>query len=438
MEKEFALKNSYFLILFILIISSSGSGAMAQKIINLKQCYDAAYTVSSLSKEKEKYSQISSLKQQNLAKSWLPSMDLNGSALYNSDVVDLGSALGNLPIPGIAIPPMPHDQYKITLDINQVIFDGGAAKSAKAMEQAELMVNEKQTETDLYKLRGQVNTFYFTIMLLRRQKDLLNIYHELLEKRLNSLRSAIENGVVLKSDADVLQSELINLDQQLSENDIKTNSLLLVLSRITGLTIDSSTEFTAPAINSFDTVDLKRPEIDLLDMRRDQLTAGEALIGSRRMPKAFGFATLGYGNPPGSNFFRDTFDTYYIIGAGVKWNIFDWNKSKNERQVISLQKGIIDNRKADLNDNLKRQLEMKQAEITTLEKMVRSDTALVLVRKRITASAESQHLNGTITATEYLNILNNEKQALINSEIHLINLALARVELLNISGKEPE
>ena len=81
------------------------------------------------------------------------------------------------PNPGVAeiISPMPKDQYKITLDINQVIYDGGAIKSARAMEKADLSINEKQTETDLYKIRGQVNTYYFRMMLLNRQKELLKI-----------------------------------------------------------------------------------------------------------------------------------------------------------------------------------------------------------------------------------------------------------------------
>ena len=80
----------------------------------------------------------------------------------------MSSVLGSLPIPGIAnaIKPLPHEQYKITVDINQVIYDGGAIKGARALEKADLSVNEKQTETDLYKLRGQINSYYFSILLL--------------------------------------------------------------------------------------------------------------------------------------------------------------------------------------------------------------------------------------------------------------------------------
>jgi outer membrane protein TolC len=162
------------------------------------------------------------------------------------------------------------------------------------------------------------------------------------------------------------------------------------------------------------------------------------VIESKRMPKAIGFATLGYGNPPGSDFFKNEFAPYYILGASIKWNIFDWNKAKNEKQVITLQQGIIENRKNDLTNNLKRLLESKNAEILSFKALIESDSELISLRKRITASAESQYQNGTITATDYLNELNSERQALVNYEIHKINLALARIEYLNISGQEIE
>ena len=64
--------------------------------------------------------------------------------------------------------PMPQDQYKLTLDINQVIYDGGAIKSARAIEKTDLSINDKQTETDLYKLSGQINTYYFNLLLLEQ------------------------------------------------------------------------------------------------------------------------------------------------------------------------------------------------------------------------------------------------------------------------------
>jgi outer membrane protein TolC len=425
------------LILFVFLAPFT---VYSQKILTLKECYEKAYAVAPVTAEKEAYNNIWQLKDKNLSRGWLPTLDANGSFIYNSSVVDMTDVLGSLPVPGIAdlIKPLPHEQYKITVDINQVIYDGGAIKGARAIEKADLNINEKQTETDLYKLRGQINGYYFNLLLLNRQKELLNNYLELISKRILSLQSALNQGVILKSDIDVLSSEKIKLEQQLRENEIRKASLLKILSGLIGTEIDASAQFVLPSPGEELSDELLRPELQIFDLRREQLNASLQVIQSKRMPKAFGFATLGYGNPPGSNFFKDEFAPYYIIGAGVKWNIFDWNKVKNEKQVISLQQNIIDNRKSDLTDNLKRLLDAKSAEISSLRSLIESDSELIEIRKRITAAAESQYENGTITATEYMNEMNSEKQALINYEIHKINLAMAQIEYLNISGKEIE
>lgn len=427
------------LIIIALIISLANT-LNAQKILTLKECYDQAMTANALAGEKKGYSDISKLKDENLVMEWLPTLDANGSLIYNSSVVDLSGVLGSLPIPGIAnaIKPLPNEQYKITLDINQVIYDGGAIKGARALEKADLSVNQKQTETDLYKLRGQINGYYFNLLLLARQKELLNNYLEIIIKRITSMQSAVNNGVIIKSDVDVLTSEKINIEQQLAENEIRKLSFIKILSDLTGNKIEASTELILPSISGEFSNELSRPELQLFDLRKEQLAAGMKVIESKRLPKAIGFATIGYGNPPGSNFFKNEFAPYYVLGASIKWNIFDWNKAKNEKQIISFQQGILDNRKNDLTDNLKRLLEAKNSEIESIRALVDRDSELITLRKKITASAESQYQNGSITATEYLNELNTERQALINSEIHKINLSMARIEYLNISGKEIE
>ncbi len=412
----------------------------AQKAVTLRECYNLATARTALAGEKASYAGISGLKENNIAKNWLPTLDANGSFIYNSSVIDLSSALGSLPVPGIAsaIKPLPHDQYKITVDINQVLYDGGAVKRAKDLEKAELKVNEKQTETDIYKLRDQVNGYFFNIMLLKKQEELLTSYHNLIMNKIKAMQSAVDNGVILKSDIDVLTSERINLEQQMEENQLRRIALLKVLSDITGTEIDTSARLVVPQLPDELSGEITRPELQLFDLKKDQLNAGIRMLDSKRMPVAFGFATLGYGNPPGSNFFKNEFAPYYIVGAGFKWNIFDWNKVRNEKKISVLQENIIDNRKNDLTDNLRRLLEIKNAEITSLAKIIVSDEDLIALRKRITAASESQYNNGTITATEYLNQITAERQAILNYEIHKLNLTLSKVEYMNISGKDPE
>ena len=428
-------------ILILLIISMPATVSLiAQKAITLKDCYEKAANASSLAGEKDSYSSIWQLKDKNLTRGWLPSLDASGSFLYNSEVIDLSNSLGSIPIPGIAdaIKPLPHEQYKFTVDINQVIYDGGTIKGARLIEKSDLQLNQKQTETELYKLRSQINQYFFNLLLLERQEELLKNYLNLIEKRISSIQSALVNGIALKSDVEVMTSEKIRLAQQLKENEIRKESLLKILNDLIGMEIDRSAELLMPQIEEDINPELARPELEVFDLRKEQLSAGLRLIDSKRLPKVFGFATIGYGNPPGNNFFRDEFAPYYILGAGVKWNIFDWNKARDEKQIINLQKGIIDNRKDDLTDNLNRLLEGKKAEINSLKSLIGSDTELIALRKSITLSAESKYENGTITASELLNEINSEKQVVINYEIHKINLALSQVEYLNICGKDIE
>ncbi|HVN57608.1 MAG TPA: TolC family protein [Bacteroidales bacterium] len=421
----------------LLLVGSLSSGiSYSQKTVSLGDCYDLAMKKSALSGEADVYSSISGLNDKNLKSGWLPSLDANASALYNSDVVDLAKNMAALPALAKAISPMPHDQYKITLDINQVIYDGGAIKKGRELEKIDQNLNRKQTETDMYRLRDQVNLYFFSIMLLDRQREILESFRSLLSKRIMSMQSAISNGTLLKADEDILESEKIKTDQQLLENSLKRGSFIKVLSDLTGEKFDSSTVLVAPVSSENPALELKRPELQLYDLRKDKLGAAADLEQTKRMPRAFGFATFGYGKPPGQDFFKNSFGTYYVVGGGIKWNIFDWNHVKNQKQVISLQQGIIDERKKDLEDNLRRQLELKKSEIASLNALIGTDAVQVALRKKISASAESKLNNGVITSTEYLNELNSEQQAEINSEIHKINLALAKVEYLNISGND--
>lgn len=412
--------------------------APAQQIITLKECYDSATKTSPLNSETLVYDKIRQLKEDNLTKGWLPSIDANGSIIYNTSVIDLTEAMGSLPLPGLGdlITPMPHEQYKLTLEINQLIYDGGSTKQAKSIEMAEFRSREKQTESDLYKLKSQVNSYYFNILLLEKHEELSNIYIETIGKRMNSLDAAVKNGVILATERDVLLSEKINLEQQLADIAVQKKALQKVLSNLTGSTIDSNTKLVLPLTEAIQTPSLSRAELQLFDLRKNQLDASIKLLESKRRPRIFGFATLGYGNPPGNNFFKDEFAPFAVAGAGIRWNVYDWSKISDEIQVIDYQKSLADIRKAELSDQLNRLLETKMAEIRNLESRLVTDRELIDIRRRITKTAESKFENGTITATEFMLEFNAEKQAVINHEIHKIQLALSKVEYLNISGTD--
>lgn len=409
-----------------------------QKIITLSDCYDAAMKKSSLAGEQELHTSIWQIKDKNLSKNWLPSLDAGASFIYNSEVIDLGEKFSTVPIPGLAdaIKPLPHEQYRITVDITQTIYDGGATKAARELENTNRKVNEKQTETDLYKLRSLVNNYYFSILMLDRQKESFEGFREVIEKRIASMESALKNEIIVPSDIDIMKAEKIKIEQQLKEIEIKKTSLLKILSDLTGITVEPADQLAVPELPGETDIELMRPELQYFDIRKEQLQAGIKTVATRRMPKVYGFATLGYGNPPGNNFLKDEFAPYYIIGAGIKWNIFDWSRVKNEKEILTLEQNIIEKRKTDLEENLRRMLEAKKAEILSLESLLESDRELIELRKKISSAAISRYENGVITAAEMLGELNAERQAAVTYELHKVSLAMAKAEYFNISGQE--
>lgn len=418
---------------FILILKG-----YPQKIITLSDCYDAAMKKSSLAGEQELHTSIWQIKDKNLSKNWLPSLYAGASFIYNSEVIDLGEKFSTVPIPGLAdaIKPLPHEQYRITVDITQTIYDGGATKAARELENTNRKVNEKQTETDLYKLRSLVNNYYFSILMLDRQKESFEGFREVIEKRIASMESALKNEIIVPSDIDIMKAEKIKIEQQLKEIEIKKTSLLKILSDLTGIAVEPADQLAVPELPGETDIELMRPELQYFDIRKEQLQAGIKTVATRRMPKAYGFATLGYGNPPGNNFLKDEFAPYYIIGAGIKWNIFDWSRVKNEKEILTLEQNIIEKRKTDLEENLRRMLEAKKAEILSLESLLESDRELIELRKKISSAAISRYENGVITAAEMLGELNAERQAAVTYELHKVSLAMAKAEYFNISGQE--
>jgi len=407
---------------------------MAQRTVTLRQCYDSAAVASPLAGEREIYAGMTQLRDQNLASAWLPSLDLGGSFNYQSDVVDMSELLGSMPIPAGSLPSIPHEQYRATVDLNQVIWDGGVTRSAREVERVVSELNMKQSEADLYRLREQVNNYYFSLLLVRSQAEVTSVLISELNSRIKEASSGVENGVVPSVTLDVLRAEMIKAEQSAAELERRAESLEQALEHITGITDLKNAELVLPdqVVAGMDLKD--NPDLNLFDIRSRQLELSKNLLKTQRMPRIFGFAQAGYGNPPGNNFLSDNPDVYFSVGAGLKWNIYDWGKNSNDRRSLSLQQQLLDIRKSAAAEALQRLLTLKMAEIESVREAAARDEELIEIRRRIAATAASQLENGVITASQYMTELNSEKQAVIAAEARKIIIARAETEYLYITG----
>jgi len=413
--------------LITLIIILMSCGVKAQEELTLQKCYDLVNTNYPIAKQKELYNKQSELDASVIKKGKLPTLDVGAQATYQSEVT-------HVPIdnPAISIAPPNKDQYKTTLSVNQLIY-GGAVNTRLEVQNNELKTQQKQLEVSLYQLKKQVNQLYFSILSLQEKTKLLNENKALLESKLKEINAGIEFGAVLPSTSNVLNIEILKVAQQITELEHNKKSLIMSLAQLIGTNVSPSTTLKNPEINAGLSNDIKRPELELFQLKKQQIETSEQLMSKKNVPKLFGFATTGYGNP-GLNMLDNTFQPYYLVGLKFNWTIFDWNINKKQRMSLAVNKEMIDNQQELFNLNTNIELTQQQAEIEKVSSLIESDKTIIELQKKIVSAVDAQLKNGTITPSAYTQEITALYEAENNLKTHEIQLLLAKANYKTIKG----
>ncbi|WP_299576562.1 TolC family protein [uncultured Sunxiuqinia sp.] len=405
--------------------------AWGQQPVSLEDCQQWAREYHPLLQQKELYEQMGTLKLENNETNKLPQVDLNAQATYQTDVTEVGIALPNVAIPGQA-----KDQYKMYLDVKQSIWDGGLTKANAILEQARTATNLQAVEVELYQLREQVNSLFFSSFLIQQNLALLERKLETLTARETQMFSAVENGMRLESDLDQIRAEQVKVKQQQLELQSQRETVVAALAILTGKHPDDlqqlEIESQQPDLNQLP----GRPELALFETQTSLLAASSDLLQKKRNPKLFGFGQAGYGRP-GLNMLSSDFDTYALVGLGVSWSAFDWKNTRREKEIIQIQQDLVTTRERQFERNIRIALDGEYRKMEQLKALLLSDQELIDLQARITASAASKLENGTITTSDYLQDLNAELAARIALETHKAQLEAAKVNYQTIKGNNP-
>ncbi|MFC1784113.1 TolC family protein [Candidatus Neomarinimicrobiota bacterium] len=409
--------------IIILIIAVGGLlMAQAPDTLTLEYCQNRARENFPLHQQFKLLKSAAELKINNLTKNWFPQLTINGQSTYQSDVATLP-----LHVPGVTIAEVDKAIYKVTLDISNTLYDGGLTRRQKLLENTSLSVDKQNVEVELYKLREQINQIYFNALLLQENENLLNNLKDEIKSRLKIVESSARNGLVLQSNADVMQAEMIKIEQQLLEIVLSKQAALEMLSEYIDQPITHETVLTVPVFNTVsDEPSLLRPELKLLNLQMEKLDASRSLFTAKVLPHLVVFGQFGYGKP-GLNMFSNELNDFYIVGLKINWTPWNWRRTRNDRQWIDLQKNIVQTQKSTLEQNIRILLKKDITEINKYKLMILKDDEIIALRKNITNISSAQLDNGIITATDYLVELNAETQASLNKQLHIIQLAKAKV-----------
>ncbi len=395
----------------------------------LALCHEKAIATYPQLSDRTSLKEASELRIKNISTNYLPQLSINGQATYQSDVTKISLP----PLMGISVPSPAQDQYKVTLDAQQLLYDGGLTRKQKKFEEASAEADIQQVETDLLRIKEQVNNTFFTIILLQENKRLLQNTLNVLKDKEQTVKSMVKNGALMQSDENAIIAERLKTEQLVTEADINRASAIRIMNLLTNESFTDSTVFESPALSIQDTLITNRPEIKSFELQEKRVEAAGSISNSSLLPKVYAFGQLGYGRP-GLNMMNDSFNDFYMVGASIKWNFWDWNKSRREKQVYAIQKQMVASKRDNFNKNLSIDLQNRLATIKKSEEALQRDADIVKLRESITQVAQSQLNNGVITSTDYITELNSETQARINLETHKIQLIQAKANYLLATG----
>lgn len=405
--------------------------SLSQKdTVTLASCLTKAEENHPLFQQNGVYSASSDLKIKNFGKNYLPEMNINGDVHYQSEVTEIPFSS-----PAFPIEPMDKDQYKISLDISQMIYDGGMTRKNKDIEYLEKLINLQNVGISLYQFKEKVVGTYFSIISLQESRKLLGVNRENLRSRLKDVESGVRNGVVLASNAEILKAELLKIDQKEIEIDAGIILGYKVLSIFTGEDITAGTplQMESPVIENY-AAGQSRMEYALFGLQLEKADAMKKLASSKLVPRFYAYGSAGYGKP-GFNMLKNEFDDFYIIGGKLSWNFWNWHKTRNEKAILDLQKQLINSNRDAFDRNLSTDLEKRISEIVKYESLLPKDREIAEIRAGILETYASQLQNGIITATEYIMEMNAETEAKLNLRFHEIQLVKAKYDYLAAAGK---
>lgn len=397
----------------------------AQDTLTIERVRQLAEQASPAGQRKDPATRIAELQARNLRLNNLPRLAFNGQATWQSDVFAL-------PIenPLFKVPVVPKDQYRLTADVSQRLWDGGTDRLAARRYALDRDLTLAQADAEAFQVRELVTDLFFRVLLVQENQAIVRSTRSDLERRLRQVEAQVTEGVALRTAADQVRVQLLRNEQQLAGLDADEQALKAVLAAWMGrsdmnfivtASADQLTAATLPAL-SLD----RRPELQVYAVQRRQLELTRDQLALRFQPRIEAFLQGGFGSPNPLNFFETGFEPFAMIGLRAQWTPLDWGRGRRDAQVLALQSKNIDVQHAALEQRLLAASIRDAADFDKYARQLAQDDRIIALQEDILRRAETQVQNGVMTNTDFLAQLSLLEQARLSRKTHELQARQAR------------
>lgn len=398
---------------------------MTMQAQTLQECQEAAEHNYPLIRQYDLIGKTTQLTVENIGKGWLPQVSASAQATLQSDVASWPEQMQSVyQQMGLNMKGLKKDQYRIGIDVNQTVYDGGVIRSQKEIAQRQGAIEEAQTEVTMYQVRSRVNEMYFALLLLDEQITLNADLQELLLSSEKKLESMFKHGTAAESDYLSVKAERLNVVQQATNLQAQRRTLAMMLSTFCGIEVQQvqkPVQYSAMSSQQ----SMQRPELKVIEAQLRLADAQEKSLDAALMPKVGVFAQGFYGYP-GYNMFEDMMRHRWslngMVGARLSWNIGALYTRKNDKAKIQLQREMAaTSREVFLfNNNLEQMQQNKNME--RYRRLMADDDEIIALRSSVRKAAESKLAHGIIDVNDLLKEINAENNAQVQKSIHEIEM----------------
>lgn len=359
---------------------------------------------------------------ENASKAWLPQIQMAAQATYQNEVTQLPFSL-----PNMTIEPLSKDQYKVYADVQQTIYDGGIISNQKKIAEVNARIEKQKTEVELDKLEERINQLFFGILQTDEQIQQTKLTEKDIQNGLRKAEAQLKNGVLLRSQVDVLKAQLILLEQKQIEMETVRKNFLDLLSVFINKKLNAYTALQRPEKIEF-TKENNRTELQLFQLQQQAVEVQKSLLYSKNSPKLGAFFQGGYGKP-GFNMLKNEFDLFYIAGIRLNIPISGYYTQKNDLGLLTIQQEEIEVQKENFLFNQELQTLQSSNELEKIQNLIDKDAQLIKLRESILSASLAQLENGVINTSDYLREVHELDRAKNQKIIHEIQFLLTQYNL---------
>ncbi|MCF0235576.1 MAG: TolC family protein, partial [Bacteroidaceae bacterium] len=294
--------------------------------LTLEACYQLAEQHYPLVRQTDLLRQTEALTLDNIARAWRPQVVASAQATVQSDVAQwpenltaMMQGVGMTAPQGIA-----RDQYKFAVQIDQLLYDGGATRQQKAVAQAETAVAQSGVAVELYALRQRVAQLFFGLLLIDQQLDNHRVLQSVLADNHRKALAQQRGGVAPGQVVTLLEAEQITAQQGELALQSQRRALQRLLATFLGRDTAALGTLVCPPERSLALDENHRPELRQFDARAALLHQRETQLATALRPRISAFAQGWYGYP-GLNLFHDMQSRAWslngIVGVRAVWDL---------------------------------------------------------------------------------------------------------------------